>query len=134
MNLTAQPIAVDTEIAGRILNAIVGPLEAAGFTIADHSVSEHGLVVTGPDVGYVEISFTELDTDGPDAPDDPAFSRPLPAIAGGCEVLDPADYDATFDEWLDHLDADYPPADQAEEMRDWYAAHPLAEFNASRLD
>jgi hypothetical protein len=51
--------------------------------------------------------------EGPDAPDaDWSDPRRLPPISGGSEVLDPSDYDATFDEWLEHVDADYPPEDQ----------------------
>jgi hypothetical protein len=85
--------------------------------VADQSVSECGLVLTGPEVGgYLEISFTPL-PEGPDAPDadwsDPRWNDPSRWTTE--PPLDPSDYDASFDEWLEHFDADYPPADQVQD-------------------
>jgi hypothetical protein len=50
---------------------------------------------------------------------------------------DPGPTDADrrdFEAWLASLDADYPPDDQAEEMRAWYRRNPISEFNRIRPD
>jgi hypothetical protein len=118
---TAFPPDFDTARAGRLLMAIIPALGREGFRVADR-----GLVLAGPEVGgYLEIAFNPL-PEGPDAPDadwsDPRWSDPC-----RWTTLDPADYDASFDEWLAHVDADgYPPADQVEDY--------LTAFNAARDD
>jgi hypothetical protein len=77
--LTTQPVAVDSDLAGKILTCIIPALECAGFQIADASVSDHGLVLNVPDHGYLEVAFNML-PEGPDAPDadwsDPRWDDP----------------------------------------------------------
>jgi hypothetical protein len=77
----------------------------------------------------------ELDPDDDDA-DIAAIGRfleSLPPISGGAPEPSEADR-ADFEQWLDQVDADYPPEDQAEQMRAWYAANRIESFNADRLD
>jgi hypothetical protein len=82
--------------------------------------------------------------EGPDAPDANWYhpyspnhpsNRPvaLPPISGGA----PGPFEADrrdFEMWLQQVDQPYPPDDQVEEQRTWWAANPLARFNAERTD
>ena len=92
-----------------------------------------------PAWGHLE----DIDADIPPAPDErhasgDAYWRammadgitPLPAISGGCDPIpfEPSAEDlAEYGAWSDELE-------RVQQARDWYAAHPLGEFNALRDD
>ncbi len=57
---------------------------------------------------------------------------PAPMSGGSPEDLDGDRRD--FEAWLERVDRPYPPADQIEEMRRWYARNPIDAFNAERTD
>jgi hypothetical protein len=125
--LTTQPVAVDSEVAGRLLNAILPSLESAGFTVADGSVSQYGLVIKTPD-GYVEIAFNALPVGDPDADcwSDPRWDDPS-------RWTTEAPFEPSAADWLEYHRM-FDELDSAEEMRHWYRQHPLDAFNTERAD
>jgi hypothetical protein len=134
MHLTTKRPGIDPDLAGAIANV----LDHAGFTIADGSLSVHGLVLWTPG-GYVQLTFSALDPNHDDRTPDrnwtctpekiPAWMEEtgehpvLPPIAGGSD-----EPDASFDEWLEHVDSlGYPPSNQLEPASDY-----LGRFNDER--